>query len=107
MKRITFIIALLAWAAVAGAAALKLPEGIALPQGADSPGVVTFYHESHVDAEKPDCTTCHPKMFPILKATPRTPIVHERFDKGESCASCHNGKKAFAVDEDCTSCHQS
>jgi c(7)-type cytochrome triheme protein len=106
MKRITVVL-VLAWTAAVGAATLKLPDGLALPQGGDSPGVVTFYHETHVDPEKPNCTTCHPKQFRILKATKRMTITHERFDKGESCASCHNGKKAFAIDEDCSYCHKS
>jgi c(7)-type cytochrome triheme protein len=106
MKRITFAL-VLAWTALAGAAALKLPDGIALPQGGDSPGVVTFYHETHVDAERPNCTTCHPQQFRILKATKRATMTHERFEKGESCATCHNGTKAFAVEDDCTTCHQS
>jgi c(7)-type cytochrome triheme protein len=29
----------------------------------------------------------------------------ERMKKGELCGACHDGSKAFAVDE-CTSCHQ-
>lgn len=106
MTRLTIGL-VLAWTVALGAATLKLPAGIDLPQGGDSPGVVTFYHETHVDAEKPDCTTCHPGQFRILGATRRTPITHERFDRGEACASCHNGKKAFAIDDDCSNCHKS
>jgi c(7)-type cytochrome triheme protein len=106
MKRLTGVL-VLAWAAAAGAATLTLPEGIDLPKGSDSPGQVTFFHETHVDLEKPGCTTCHPRHFRILKATKRTAITHERFDKGEVCASCHNGKQAFAIDADCSNCHKS
>ena len=90
-----------------GAASLKLPEPIVFPQSADSPGKVTFNHESHVDADKPRCTTCHPREFRILKATARTPITHERMQNGAQCGSCHNGKAAFALDQDCTFCHSS
>jgi c(7)-type cytochrome triheme protein len=33
------------------------------------------------------------------------PIVHATMEKGEQCGMCHDGKKAFALDEDCTFCH--
>lgn len=87
----------------------KLPDGLALARSADSPGQVTFNHSTHVDAGRPDCTGCHPKPFPILKAAPgvtRTPIVHAKMDKGQQCGACHDGKKAFALADDCTLCHR-
>ena len=51
----------------------NLPKDKALPQGDGSPGVVTFRHASHVDAARPDCTTCHPSLFPIVKKTAASP----------------------------------
>lgn len=93
--------------ALAGAAALKLPGPIEMPKSADSPGKVVFSHESHVDPAQPRCTTCHPKEFRILKSSTRVPVTHERMDKGGQCGSCHNGKAAFALDQDCTLCHSS
>lgn len=86
----------------------KLPGATALPQSADSPGKVTFNHATHVDEAKPSCTTCHPALFRILpKGSPRptVAITHTAMDKGESCGACHDGKKAFALGEDCTLCH--
>jgi c(7)-type cytochrome triheme protein len=102
---------LLAFAAVAGAGAQdmpKLPDGLAIAKSADSPGQVTFNHFTHVDAAKPDCTACHPKPYSILgsKGGTRAVMKHENFDKGEQCGSCHNGKKAFALEDDCTNCHR-
>jgi c(7)-type cytochrome triheme protein len=99
--------AILLVASLAGAATLKLPGPIVLPQSPDSPGKVTFTHETHVDAGQPRCTACHPREFRILKATKRTAITHERMDKGGQCGSCHNGTAAFALDQDCTFCHGS
>lgn len=87
----------------------KLPEAIELPLDENSPGVVTFNHDTHIDAKQPDCTTCHPSMFRIVpKGSPvaRTVVTHERMDKGELCGSCHDGEKAFAMDDDCTYCHR-
>lgn len=93
-----------------GAQALpKLPSRIALPRSENSPGQVWFVHDTHLDPARPDCTTCHPRPFRILKAgSPkrRVPITHERMERGELCGRCHDGKKAFALDEDCTYCHR-
>jgi c(7)-type cytochrome triheme protein len=102
---------LLAIAAVAGAGAQdmpKLPDGLAIAKSADSPGQVTFNHFTHVDAAKPDCTVCHPTPYSILgsKGGTRAAMKHENFGKGEQCGSCHNGKKAFALEDDCTNCHR-
>ncbi len=87
----------------------NLPKDKALPQGADSPGVVIFRHETHVDASRPDCTTCHPTLFPILKRTASTAaptaITHADMEKGKSCGSCHDGKGAHGL-EDCGTCHK-
>lgn len=94
---------------LAGAQGLpKLPDAVGLPQSGDSPGKVTFNHGTHVDEARPSCTTCHPALFRILpKGSPRPPvaITHTAMDKGESCGACHDGKKAFALAEDCTLCH--
>jgi c(7)-type cytochrome triheme protein len=82
------------------------PDGLAIPQSPDSPGRVVFNHSMHVDEGRPDCTTCHPRPFRMLEGRTRaTPITHERMDKGELCGKCHDGKSAFALDEDCTYCH--
>jgi c(7)-type cytochrome triheme protein len=92
-----------------GGTSLNLSIDKALPRGDGSPGVVTFRHESHVDAARPDCTTCHPVLFPILKrANPAATaaIRHADMEKGRSCGLCHDGKKAHGLD-DCETCHQS
>ncbi len=94
----------LATAAAAGGLP-KLPKEARLPQGPDSPGVVVFTHETHVDANKPDCTGCHPGIFPILKTTKPKPITHADMEKGRACGTCHDGKSASGLD-DCAACHK-
>jgi c(7)-type cytochrome triheme protein len=97
---------------VAGAAAAqnmpKLAPDITLPQSGDSPGKVTFSHASHVSYQaKPDCTACHPKIAPIMKAAKgvkRAPITHAAMLKGQACGACH-GKDAHNFD-DCATCHK-
>ena len=85
-----------------------LPGPYVFAQTGDSPGKVTFTHASHVDESAPSCTSCHPKVFSILKpGTPADgkPITHAAMEKGQSCGTCHNGKKSFGFD-DCTLCHR-
>lgn len=94
---------------LAGAQSLpKLPEdGLKLAMGADSPGQVAFNHSTHVDPAQPDCTSCHPKDHSILgKSGKPVPVLHKNFEEKRQCGRCHNGEAAFAVEDDCTFCHQ-
>ena len=84
----------------------RLPQPLSMPQSGESPGVVTFRHDSHVDAKQPACLTCHPRRFSILgRSAEKKPaaIKHATMEKGDACGACH-GKQAFGF-EDCTSCH--
>ncbi len=99
---------LLAVTAVAQSRLPRLPRAFEFPQAADSPGPVTFNHESHVDEAQPACTSCHPRLFQILKAglpAEGGKITHDTMTKGRACGACHDGKKAFGTD-DCTMCHR-
>jgi len=87
----------------------KLPAAIKLPVGADSPGLVVFNHDMHVDTSKPagSCTACHAGTFRILEKSPSAKadvITHDKMKAGQSCGKCH-GKQAFNFD-DCTMCHK-
>jgi c(7)-type cytochrome triheme protein len=83
----------------------RLPGPIKMMRSGDSPEQVTFNHETHVDSRTPGCTVCHSREFRILRASPRrAPVTHAEMDKGRYCGACHNGKKAFALD-DCAACH--
>jgi len=88
----------------------NLPKDIAIPQSDGSPGVVVFRHEDHVDASQPDCTICHPKLFSIVKRTASSAapaaIRHADMEKGKSCGSCHDGKVAHGLWDDCGTCHK-
>ncbi len=87
----------------------RLPKAIQLPAGDDSPGQVTFNHDSHVDAAKPSCIACHPRQFPMLQgaALKKGAITHEKMEKGQYCGACHGkGKTAFDFsDDNCQNCH--
>ncbi len=105
-KLLVLVMALsLAGAALAGNLP-RLPKDRAFPQGTDSPGVVTFRHASHVDQTRPDCTTCHPSLFPILhRSEAQAPkLKHKDMERGFACGKCHDGKSAHGFD-DCATCH--
>jgi c(7)-type cytochrome triheme protein len=111
LRSAPLLAAALLLAAAAQAAGLpKLPKGIALPQGGDSPGQVTFNHDTHVEASKPgSCVACHPRLFPILKSSslPKGTITHEKMLQGQHCGACHGkGKAAFDFEDACENCHQ-
>lgn len=95
---------------LSGAAAAdlpRLPKDLLLARGADSPGQVTFRHDSHLSGARPDCVACHPRRFSILGRSggeARPAITHEAMEKkGQACGACH-GKEAFGFDE-CGNCH--
>ncbi len=84
-----------------------VPDDFRIARSADSPGQVLFNHSTHVDSDKPDCLTCHPTEFRILKADAgRKKILHANMEKGRQCGACHDGKKAFAIEADCANCHR-
>jgi c(7)-type cytochrome triheme protein len=101
-------VVLVAGTAVAQSRLPRLPKAFDFSQTGDSPGKVTFNHATHVDEARPACTTCHPRLFQILK--PGLPaeggaITHDGMKKGRACGACHDGKNAFAP-EDCAMCHK-
>ncbi len=88
---------------------LSLPAAIVFDKSKDSPGPVTFNHESHVNYDRPNCGRCHLQPFPILETPQGAVAIAQKTDMhGEgACGKCHNGKEAFSTQEDCESCHQS
>jgi c(7)-type cytochrome triheme protein len=85
------------------AAPRKGPGPHAYAASADSPGRVTFRHETHLKRGE-SCATCHPKPFAMHFSPPRPAGgMHE----AAACGRCHDGKQAFATDdgERCTRCH--
>jgi c(7)-type cytochrome triheme protein len=87
---------------------LRLPEDFTFPAGKESPGKVTFSHRNHVNASSPKCGSCHNGPFRLT--VPGKPVsgefTRERIHEGDLCASCHNGKAAFSVQDDCSACHR-
>jgi c(7)-type cytochrome triheme protein len=48
------------------------------------------------------CYQCHPSPFPQALA----PFTHADMDEGRFCATCHDGRRAVAVNQlSCEVCH--
>lgn len=86
---------------------LELPAPVLYEKSADSPGQVTFHHESHVDPDAPDCRSCHQNLFSIrpTKAGALGSIKMEDLYEKKQCGVCHDGEQAFSVEEGCEFCH--
>lgn len=87
------------------------PADLVFPKSDESPGLVTFRHSTHVDATRPNCTSCHNNQFKMLKISLQAPPNATRWNMHEEqrCGACHNGEKAFSVKEadNCATCHTS
>lgn len=87
---------------------LTLPAAYTFPTSEMSPGPVTFDHYSHVDPAAPDCWNCHTRNFSLLESgKPRNgALSYERIHEEDLCVSCHDGTRAFSMEEDCMICHR-
>ncbi len=73
------------------------------PKGAKP---VLFHHERHVNANGRKCSACHFGIFQMEKGSNRMNM--SKITKGQFCGTCHNGRKAFDVDDrkHCVNCHK-
>ncbi len=62
-------------------------------------GKVVFSHNLHGTK----CNTCHPSLF--KKKNNSNHVTMKIMERGKSCGFCHNGRKAFGVSANCTTCH--
>lgn len=71
------------------------------PSGA---GNVTYSHDVHVGKFGLKCRECHPALFKMANGFGTATMAD--MESGKACGACHNGKRAFAVKENCAKCHQ-
>ncbi len=117
IPRVLAVLVAASFALAAAAQQLKkLPPDYVIPPSKDSPGKVTFSHDSHIDPKQPGCTRCHPRIFHLVDVSrDQRPggealtadgqrITHKAMEQGRYCGTCH-GKDAFNFD-DCSMCHR-
>jgi c(7)-type cytochrome triheme protein len=72
------------------------------PEGA---GDVLYSHDIHVGKLGLKCKECHYQVFHTVATHVKKTMAD--MEKGESCGTCHNGKRAFDVKgKNCNRCHQ-
>lgn len=71
---------------------------------------LNFSHSEHVARAKLNCNECHRARsgLPSSQMTMPLPAMHRASGQSQSCAGCHNDKRAFGGDDfsDCKRCHQ-
>lgn len=65
---------------------------------------VVFSHETHVGQGGVKCRECHYRIYTTVEGHKKATMAD--MEKGESCGTCHNGKRAFDVKKDCVKCHK-
>ncbi len=90
--------------AVASSNEQLTPADYKFPTGKKSPGAVTFSHSKHLKVAQGRCTECHQTLFPMRRPEEGTSPMKKMLE-GQQCGACHNGKRAFASDDDCSRCH--
>ncbi|MDH5543146.1 MAG: hypothetical protein OEY64_09305 [Nitrospinota bacterium] len=67
---------------------------------------VRFNHFDHQRAH-PDCRTCHDSIFLMEPGSTDVEgaLDHANMGAGLFCGRCHNGRKAFSLNEECEMCH--
>ncbi len=95
------VVAMLVIIAFAGSA-LAVAPGKTVEYAGGGAGKVVFDGKTHAGAK---CADCHPKLFQMKKGTFKMPVPHKA---GEFCGACHDGTKAFKVDDpaNCAKCHK-
>jgi c(7)-type cytochrome triheme protein len=66
---------------------------------------VVFSHEKHV-SKGLKCAGCHYQIFQMAKGSFKMDMT--KITKGDFCGKCHNGQKAFDVEDrkNCVRCHR-
>lgn len=67
-----------------------------------SSGNISFSHKNHNGLYK--CGECHPLIYKPSRS--KSKVSMRKMETGKSCGSCHDGKTAFSVKENCASCHK-
>jgi len=66
-------------------------------------GTASFSHSIHIAKTGGACKSCHNATVITGK---EKAVTMAEMEKGRTCGSCHNGKRAFAVTGTCDRCHK-
>lgn len=104
MKGKVLMVATALGIAVSGSA-LAVRSGNQLEYKGSPKGIVVFDGAAHKKAGL-TCKDCHnPEVFPKMRKG-AVKITMQEMYAGKYCGRCHNGKRAFAIYDNCTRCHR-
>jgi c(7)-type cytochrome triheme protein len=103
MKKILFLVPVLGISLWLGTAQAVVGGGDITLKGGKA-GDVAFSHDLHVSEAALGCKECHTKLY--LDTKKHKKVTMKEMQKGKSCGTCHDGKKAFSVKGDCAKCHK-
>jgi len=73
-----------------------------LASSPESIGPVRFDHATHL-RDAAVCSDCHRRLAPMSSGS--VSVSKDEMLSGAGCGSCHDGSRAFGVDEECDRCH--
>jgi len=92
---VSIIAVTLVGSVMAAAQDKKPPEKLVFP---NKGGDAIFTHATHIDREKGECATCHPKLWPQSSQEP--------LKSSDGCKTCHHANgAAFEMKGNCVKCH--
>ncbi|MCF6179105.1 MAG: cytochrome c3 family protein [Geopsychrobacter sp.] len=103
MSRTVLILAIAFTLLLPGLASARWIDDI-VKMDVEATGPVNFSHYNHLETLGKKCTLCHNKVYNIVRSK-NPDFSMDEMRKGKACGACHNGDKAFAVDDDCSACH--
>lgn len=106
MKRLTGIALFIVFITAPISAVAEKVGGGDLTFAPKNAAAVVFSHEKHVTAKNLRCSHCHYQIFQMAQGSYKMEM--SKMTKGEFCGKCHNGQKAFDVQDQkaCSRCHQ-
>jgi c(7)-type cytochrome triheme protein len=101
MRLATIFLTLLVVVALA-ASAFAVGKGKTVEYAGGANGKVVFSGDAHGGSK---CADCHTKIWPMKKGAA---MKHADMNAGKGCGVCHDGKKAFKIDDqaNCAKCHK-
>lgn len=105
MKLLTILLTI-AIAVTFVCSAMAVPTGKTAEFAGGSMGKVVFDGKIHADKGL-KCNDCHTKIFPMKKpGAEGSAKIASPHKAGDHCFACHDGKKAFTFEGNCTKCHK-
>jgi c(7)-type cytochrome triheme protein len=105
MKKLLVVAIVVVVTFVLSVSAFAVPAGKTVEFEGKGAGKVIFDGKTHADKGN-KCADCHPGVFKMKKGS--AVMTMKDMEAGKNCGTCHNGTKAFGVNDaaNCAKCHK-